>query len=196
MHLLVVVTSDRGLAAGFNSNLIRAARLEARRLMAEGKTVKFITVGRKARDGLKPRIRRPQIIESFTGISGKTRQNQLRRRRSGNAARAGAIRGRRLRCLRCCSITSSVRCWCRSRRMPAAHSLCAADRPLKGAGTKQCSGAPIPYEFEPEESEILDSPAAAQSWRPDLPRPARQRGGGAGGAHDGDGQRDAQRRRP
>src|SRR5690606_26216145 len=53
VHLLVVITSDRGLAGGFNANLVRLARLEIRRLVGEGKTVKVVTVGRKARDLLR-----------------------------------------------------------------------------------------------------------------------------------------------
>ena len=43
-HLLIVITSDRGLAGGFNSNLVRMARTEIRRLHAEGKAVKVVTV--------------------------------------------------------------------------------------------------------------------------------------------------------
>jgi F-type H+-transporting ATPase subunit gamma len=72
VHLLVVVTSDRGLCAGFNANLIRAARNEARRLEKEGKTVKLVCVGRKARDVLRREFGE-RIIQSFTGISGKIR---------------------------------------------------------------------------------------------------------------------------
>src|SRR5690242_3621281 len=69
-HLLVVVSSDRGLAGGFNANLIRAARNEARRLIGEGKTVKFICVGRKARDGLRREFG-DRIAESFMGLGAK-----------------------------------------------------------------------------------------------------------------------------
>jgi F-type H+-transporting ATPase subunit gamma len=69
VHLLVVVTSDRGLCGGFNGNLIRLARLEIARLEGEGKTVKLITVGRKARDLLR-RAHGRKIIKSFTGIGG------------------------------------------------------------------------------------------------------------------------------
>ncbi|HTK85517.1 MAG TPA: F0F1 ATP synthase subunit gamma [Patescibacteria group bacterium] len=72
VHLLVIVTSDRGLCAGFNANLIRAARNEARRLEREGKTVKLVCVGRKARDVLKREFGE-KILQSFTGISGKAR---------------------------------------------------------------------------------------------------------------------------
>ena len=48
-HLLVVCTSDRGLAGAFNSNIVRAARKRADELIAQGKTVHFYLVGRKGR---------------------------------------------------------------------------------------------------------------------------------------------------
>ncbi len=66
-HLLIVVTSDRGLAGGFNSNLVRMARLEIRRLQGEGKNVKIVTVGRKARDLLK-RDFGQYIVHSFVNL--------------------------------------------------------------------------------------------------------------------------------
>lgn len=47
VHLLVVVTSDRGLAGGFNANIIRLARQEIAALQAEGRTVRLLPVGRK-----------------------------------------------------------------------------------------------------------------------------------------------------
>ncbi|MBU6497710.1 MAG: F0F1 ATP synthase subunit gamma [Rhodospirillales bacterium] len=53
VHLLVPVTADRGLAGAFNSNIGRLTRNIARRLEAEGKTVKILPVGRKGRDYLK-----------------------------------------------------------------------------------------------------------------------------------------------
>jgi len=52
-HLVIVATSDRGLAGGFNSSIVRAAREKIAALLAEGKDVKIITIGRKARDQLK-----------------------------------------------------------------------------------------------------------------------------------------------
>jgi F-type H+-transporting ATPase subunit gamma len=48
-HLLVVATSDRGLAGAFNANIVRAARKKAEDLIREGKTVYFYLVGRKGR---------------------------------------------------------------------------------------------------------------------------------------------------
>jgi F-type H+-transporting ATPase subunit gamma len=52
-QLVVVATSDRGLAGGFNSSIVRAARERISKLTAEGKDVRILTVGRKARDQLK-----------------------------------------------------------------------------------------------------------------------------------------------
>ncbi len=52
-HLVVVATGERGLAGAFNSNIVRQAREHIRRLQAEGKTVKIMTVGRKGADQLR-----------------------------------------------------------------------------------------------------------------------------------------------
>src|ERR1700745_4055406 len=48
-HLIIVATSDRGLAGAFNSNIVRAVRRKADDLIAQGKTVFFYIVGRKGR---------------------------------------------------------------------------------------------------------------------------------------------------
>ena len=52
-NLLVVMTAERGLCGGFNSNIVKLARIAAKKLLAKGKTVKVITVGKKGRDSLK-----------------------------------------------------------------------------------------------------------------------------------------------
>ena len=52
-QLIIIATSDRGLAGGFNSSIVRAARERIARLLAEGKDVRLICVGKKARDQLK-----------------------------------------------------------------------------------------------------------------------------------------------
>ena len=49
VHLLVVATSERGLAGAFNTNIVRAARRKAEELIAAGKTVKFYIAGKKGR---------------------------------------------------------------------------------------------------------------------------------------------------
>jgi F-type H+-transporting ATPase subunit gamma len=53
VHLLVVMTAERGLCGGFNSTIARLARAKANELLARGKTVKILTVGKKGREQLK-----------------------------------------------------------------------------------------------------------------------------------------------
>ncbi len=53
VHLLVVMTAERGLCGGFNSSIARLARARANELLAAGKTVKILTVGKKGREQLK-----------------------------------------------------------------------------------------------------------------------------------------------
>jgi len=66
-HLLIVATSDRGLAGGFNATILREARRRIRQLETEGKTVKILTIGRKGRDGLRRDYAR-LIHDSLTEI--------------------------------------------------------------------------------------------------------------------------------
>lgn len=49
VHLIIVATSERGLAGAFNTNIVRAARKKAEELSAAGKTVKFYIAGKKGR---------------------------------------------------------------------------------------------------------------------------------------------------
>jgi F-type H+-transporting ATPase subunit gamma len=71
-HLVIVATSDRGLAGGFNSGIVRAAREKITTLLNEGKDVKVITVGRKARDQLR-RQHASRYVESYeVGIKAPT----------------------------------------------------------------------------------------------------------------------------
>ena len=63
-HLVVVATSDRGLAGGFNTSIVRAARERINKLSGEGKDVKLLTVGRKARDQLR-RLAGDRLVEAI-----------------------------------------------------------------------------------------------------------------------------------
>ena len=65
VHLLIVATGERGLAGGFNSSIIRLARDHALKLLAQGKTVKILTVGRKGNDILR-RTFRENIVDYVT----------------------------------------------------------------------------------------------------------------------------------
>ena len=62
VHLLIVCTAERGLCGAFNSSIARLARDHANRLMAEGKTVKIICVGKKGHDILRRQFAQ-QVIE-------------------------------------------------------------------------------------------------------------------------------------
>jgi F-type H+-transporting ATPase subunit gamma len=53
VHLLVVMTSERGLCGGFNSTIVRLVRQRIERLRAEGRTIRILTVGKKGREQLK-----------------------------------------------------------------------------------------------------------------------------------------------
>lgn len=53
VHLLILMTAERGLCGGFNSNIAKLCRVRAEALLAEGKTVKVLTVGKKGRDSVK-----------------------------------------------------------------------------------------------------------------------------------------------
>ena len=53
VHMLVVMTAERGLCGGFNSSIVKKARQAVRDLQAQGKTVKILTVGKKGREQLR-----------------------------------------------------------------------------------------------------------------------------------------------
>ena len=65
VHLCVVMTSDRGLCGGFNSNIIKKARSYFSKILEEGKDLKIITVGSKGNDQLK-RVYGNKIIENIS----------------------------------------------------------------------------------------------------------------------------------
>ena len=53
VHMLVVMTAERGLCGGFNSSIAKLARSHAAKLKENGKQVKIITIGKKGRDAIK-----------------------------------------------------------------------------------------------------------------------------------------------
>ena len=71
VHLLVVMTAERGLCGGFNTNIVRAARRHAAELEAQGKTVKLFLIGKKGRAALL-RTHRAAIVETVDLSSHKT----------------------------------------------------------------------------------------------------------------------------
>lgn len=70
-HLVVVATADKGLAGGFSTNVIRAARDHINSLIANGKTVEIVAVGRKSRDQL-TRLFGDKVVRTFELSEHKT----------------------------------------------------------------------------------------------------------------------------
>jgi len=65
IHLCVVMTSDRGLCGGFNSNIIKKAKLYFQKILNDNKILKIITVGSKGYDQLK-RVYKNNIIQNIS----------------------------------------------------------------------------------------------------------------------------------
>ena len=149
-HLIVVATSDRGLAGGFNATILREARRQIRTLTSAGKDVKILTIGRKGRDGLRRDYAR-LIHDSLTDIG--------RRRVSFDEARD--IAQRILAMFAAGEFDSCTIVFNRFRsaitQIVTAQQLIPFAQPSPGAAS---AAAPAPeggaiYEFEPEEDEIL-----------------------------------------
>jgi F-type H+-transporting ATPase subunit gamma len=71
IHLCVILTSDRGLCGGFNTNIIKKAKSYFEKISAEGKNLKIITVGSKGYDQLK-RVYKDNIVEKISFKDSKT----------------------------------------------------------------------------------------------------------------------------
>ena len=67
VHLLIIISSDRGLCGAFNGSIVRESRRQILRLQSEGKTVKLLTVGRKARDQLRREFG-SLIVETYEDV--------------------------------------------------------------------------------------------------------------------------------
>jgi F-type H+-transporting ATPase subunit gamma len=158
-HLLIVMTADRGLAAGFNSNLVKEARRMLTELQSAGKDVTIVTVGRKARDLLR-RAYSQQILHSYIGVTGKN---------TVDYADALAItefvlekfgsRGFDVATLIYNEFQSVlVQKPMRQQLIPFTPPAPVQDNTKEKAEAKQAITGPIsPYEFEPEEEQILNA---------------------------------------
>lgn len=151
VHLLIVVTSDRGLAGGFNANVIRRARQEIKRLQGEGKTVKIICVGRKGRDALRREFK-DAIVESFIGLGGKTKLGFAEADQVSRLVLEQFEAGQFDVCTLIYNEFKSVLV-----QKPETQQLIPFSLPEKSANdnAKAESANKIPYNFEPEEDAIL-----------------------------------------
>jgi F-type H+-transporting ATPase subunit gamma len=147
VHLVVVVTSDRGLAGGFNSNAVREGRRIIRQLVADGKDVKVLTVGRKAKDLLR-RDQSSRLTQTFEGIGNK-RVTFAEAENVANAIVAMFDAGEFDVCTIVYNRFKSV-----IAQVPTATQLIPFALPTDTAKADPHAVRPV-YEFEPSEDEIL-----------------------------------------
>ena len=147
VHLLVVATGERGLAGGFNSSIARMARDHAAKLLAQGKTVKILTVGRKGNDILK-RQYPDHIVDTFNFREVKQvgfTQAQLVTDKILAMFNAGEFDVATLFFAKFGSVISQV---------PTAQQLIPAKLATKAEG--QVEAPSVPYEYEPSEEAIVE----------------------------------------
>jgi F-type H+-transporting ATPase subunit gamma len=145
VHLLLVATGERGLAGAFNSAIARLAREDARRLFAEGKTVKFFVIGRKGYDILRRQYSNEIVdrvsfrhVKQITFAEAKQVADRLLAMFEEGAFDVATLYYSRFR-----SVISQV---------PTAQRIIPA-QVLEGIEPLSLGGAI--YEYEPDEEEIL-----------------------------------------
>ena len=150
VHLLIVATAERGLCGGFNSSIARLARDHAQRLIADGKTVKILCVGKKGNDALKR-----QFGKQIFKVVDHKGVRQIAFANAQDVARivldmfeAGEFDVCTLFYSKFQSVISQVPT--AQRLIPA--TIAAANGALAGAG----GAAAAAYDYEPDETEILD----------------------------------------
>ena len=144
-HLLVVMTADRGLCGGFNTNIVKLARQHIQTLQREGKKVKVFCVGRKGRDQLKRQF--ASLIIGTVELGGVRRLGfthvQPVAKEVLDRFNAGEFDVVTLFYARFKSVISQI---------PTALRLIPAEVP-KGTKTADLKGGA--YEYEPDEQDIL-----------------------------------------
>jgi F-type H+-transporting ATPase subunit gamma len=147
VHLIVAMTSERGLCGGFNTQIVRFAREKIAELLAAGKTVKILAVGKKGRDQLK-RLHGDKIIK-YIDLSASRNVGTDAAHLVGDEVQAlyqaGEFDVATLYFSRFRSVISQI---------PTALQLIPARAP-EGVTPPDLKGAV--YEYEPGEAEILEA---------------------------------------
>ncbi len=147
-HLVIAVTADRGLAGAFNSGIGRAARTLVRRLQSEGKTVKLLVVGRKARDFLRREFAADIVADEPFGGGKRIEFSaaQAIAKRVSDMFMAGEFDVATIVYNRFHSVISQI---------PTETRLIPLPEPKDEAPAEEQGGARAVYEFEPDEETIL-----------------------------------------
>jgi len=143
-HSLVVCTAERGLCGAFNSSIVRLARERANQLMGEGKTVKFLCVGRKGFEQLRRNYEK-QIIEVI----------ELRGVRTIGFLNSEAVAKRIIALFNEGAFDVATLFFSRFRSVIAQIPTAQQIIPPVFEG-RSAEGASASYEYEPEEVDILD----------------------------------------
>ena len=147
VHLLVVCTAERGLCGAFNSAIVRLAREHVTRLLADGKQVKILCVGKKGFDQLKRQFA-PLIIETidFRGV------------RQLSFEHAEKVAGRVLELFAQGAFDVATLFFSRFKsvisQIPTAQKIIPATIPAETKTQENALGGAV-YEYEPDEAEIL-----------------------------------------
>jgi F-type H+-transporting ATPase subunit gamma len=147
VHLLVVMTSERGLCGGFNTQIVRAVREKIDELLRASKTVKILAVGKKGRDQLR-RLHSEKIVQ-YVDLSGY---------RNVGADAAHAVSEALLELFKAGEFDVATLFFSRFKsvisQVPTAVQLIPARAP-EGVTPPDLKGAV--YEYEPSEEEILEA---------------------------------------
>ena len=143
---LVVVSADRGLCGGYNTNVIRAAERETARLRAEGKQTRLVTIGKKATAYF--RFRGFEIDDAFVGFSDEPTYEDARRVADAVVGRFEAAEYDQVELFFTQFISAGVQKVVQRRFVPIETDVLDA--------AEKTDGPSADYEFEPEAGEILD----------------------------------------
>jgi F-type H+-transporting ATPase subunit gamma len=147
VHLLVVCTAERGLCGAFNSSIVRLAREHINRLLADGKQVKILCVGKKGYDQLR-RLYAPLIIDLIE-LRGVRQLSFEHAEKAANKVLSlfaeGAFDVATLFFSRFRSVISQI---------PTAQQIIPATIPAETPSQEASLGGAV-YEYEPDEADIL-----------------------------------------
>ena len=144
-HLCVVLTADRGLCGGFNSNICKLAKSSFKKILSEGKNLKIITVGSKGLDQIKREYEK-YIVKKFS-FKDKKQITFKEAEIIGNEIINLFKKNEFDKCILFYNNFKNV-----ITQIPQAQQIVPADKtPIKENNEENLS-----YEFEPEEDEILE----------------------------------------
>ena len=143
-HLCVVLTADRGLCGGFNSNICKLAKSSFKKILSEGKNLKIITVGSKGLDQIKREYEK-YIVKKFS-FKDKKQITFKEAEVIGNEIINLFKKNEFDKCILFYNNFKNV-----ITQIPQAQQIVPADKtPIKENEEN------LSYEFEPEEDEILE----------------------------------------